>query len=400
MISGRSTFPVNAQQVSELLAKRDTTQFSRTEMTRRWSLNDSSMYQFYGVTRFSSMANANTSTFLGIMGLTDMRYSNTAVYVETTPLTNAFLNMRYLVNRFNVPVGTEPFWEYVYAIDENNILIENQYHLPFGFMVGSDVVNLSRNVNAFVTQNDLFTKSTGIQEDLFQFIETTGHDHSGFNVTQIDTGTHNFEPIEGYYIRSFRFYYDILQSGTYYAFLNIPATQYINATVTEGAASSFKIREPVIISLGNFEPGDRIYLNGTSDATWGQAIVYVAKINYDLWQQGFDILNSQTWDIDYFSNHRISGNIDVTQEGILYTSLPHADLWRAYVNGTRHDITTIAGAMLGLELPVGHHYIELVLFNQYLVVGSWISITGALIFIAAIFSEKFINKENKDDKNI
>jgi uncharacterized membrane protein YfhO len=93
-------------------------------------------------------------------------------------------------------------------------------------------------------------------------------------------------------------------------------------------------------------------------------------------------LADETLELTEFSDTKITGHITVLEDGLLYTSVPHAGLWRAFVDGAEVEIITVDGAMAALSLEIGEHTVEFRYHNKALIAGSIISIAAALVFLA------------------
>ena len=97
------------------------------------------------------------------------------------------------------------------------------------------------------------------------------------------------------------------------------------------------------------------------------------------------ILSQSVFDIEYFSNTKISGKIDCQKSGVLYTSIPQNGNWIAYVDGKQTDTIEIGNAMVGLHLTEGQHEITFRYRNTSFYIGATISAICLIIFSLLTF---------------
>ena len=91
--------------------------------------------------------------------------------------------------------------------------------------------------------------------------------------------------------------------------------------------------------------------------------------------------------ISYASN-KISGEIDMSDDGILCITIPYSKGWRAYVDGQKTDISRANTMCMGLKLTEGHHEIVLKYHTPGLLAGFILSISGIFLLIISSLYEK------------
>jgi len=350
--------------------------FFRTEFTRMNQSNEISLNQngvMNGISVWSSAVNQSTLNFYQNIGFATSKWSGSYIYAETSPLTNAFLNIRYLIERDDNPAGDEHFFERVVQREEA-ILLRNNYYLPLGFMANSDLRHWQGNADRlFSSQNELFRAATGLEGDLFEIHTLT------------------YDSADGIY----RFDFVMPREGDLFSVSTLGSATQLYAY--PDLIRSIRTTYPSIHHLGSFDAELQIRLGFHLGEARGERTIEVAIIDRDLFAQGHAILNRDTLDIISFSDTRIVGTIDVTYDGILYTSIPydHGN-WRAYVNGERADLTLINGAMVGVELESGSFEIEFRYVNISFNLGLGISLASLVIFVALFMKERYRGKAIKD----
>ena len=386
----RTSFPTDYEQVQQLLDKRqqpepDAPDFFRTEFTRWWTLNDPSLYGFDGISFFSSFANVNTTNFMVNLGLPGWDRGNRFYYAETSPLTNAFLNMRYLIARNRAPVDGGFFWDHI-ASEGNSHLIRNNRYLPFGFMVNEEVAGyVGESHNPFNSQNDLFRRATGLEGYLFDIIDIIHVGHRNYHVTRSGLGEYNFTLNEGETEGSFRFNYEMPENVLLYAFVRFDGVDYFRVTTDGNTLQTLNVRRPYLFLAGSFGHGQIVSFEADSTRERGTGSIFVGILNQELFDQGMELLSEETLTLTEFTDTRFAGTITVSRPRLLYTSLPHANNWRVFVNGAEEEIVTIGGVMAGVMLDAGTHTVEFRFHNRSFNIGIVISIASILIFLALLF---------------
>ena len=393
----RSNFPSQYDQVQYLLDARQTPEndFHRTEMTRWLTLNDSSLYGFSGISLFSSLVNADVTNFMTGIGLPSWDRGNRFYYAETSPLTDAFLNIRYLISRDGYIVDNGTHWNRVASID-GSALFENNHHLPLGFMVNEEVAGyVSDDTNPFNSQNDLFRRATGLDGDLFTIIDIVHVGHQNYRVGRRGLGDYTFTMDDGETEGRFRWNFEMPADVSLYAFARISGTNYARVLSDYSHLRGVDIRRPYIFRMGGFQEGQIVSIEADSTTRSGTADIFVAIFNEDLFQRGFELLAAETLQLTEFSDTRITGQITVLNDGLLYTSIPHAGNWRAFVNDQETEIVTIDGAMAAVRLEAGEHTVEFRHHNSSLNVGIIISLVSLVVFFASFTVENSLKQRKK-----
>ena len=388
--STRSTYPPKNNEIQYLLSKRDNIDFYRTELTERQTANSSSLYSYRGISIFSSLVNTHVSNFMGDIGLRDWEGDNSFNYNETSPLINAFLSMKYLINLDGNPADAGTRWEQVSSIDRA-LLLENKYVLPFGFMTNSNLQYFYVNrVNPIQSQNDLFRLSTGINKNLFTIIDIVNIDLLNYTISYTDIDRYDFILNDDSETGTISFQFKLPRIGCLYIFAETDLSDRLRLYMDDKYIRDVAVEKGNLFHAGSFDEDTIVSISLDASVERGYINIIAVVIDNNLFTQGFDILSSQPLILEIFTDTFIKGHILAETDGLLYTSLPHAGLWRAYINGERAEIITIGGAMAGLMLDKGLYEIEFVFHNQLLNLGIGISFISLLVlfFLCVSFSKK------------
>jgi len=358
--------------------------FFRTDFTARWSTNDPSKYHVQGISLFSSLVDQNTLRFMNGMGLMNWPSGNSYAFNETSPLTTAILNIQYLVDRHSNPADDGAFWHRAGRYN-GVLLMENSRRLPLGFMVGNDMEHFVGDLNnPFNTQNDFFRRATGLDGDLFTLQDVIHAGHENLWVGSHDHRDWTFHMDYGQTEGIFRFNYSMPTDAELYAYIRITDTNGIRITtgyeeILHRNISTY-FNQPHMFRAGSFEAGRLVTFAADTTVRGGIAQTFVGILGRELFEQGFEIMASETWQLTDFRPTRITGEI-ATSGGIMFTSIPYTGNWRAFVNGERVNILAIDGAMCAIHLPPGNHTVEFRYHNTSFTTGGIITLISAGLFV-------------------
>lgn len=408
-VTSRDGYPDQNEAVQALKAnidKNETDDFYRMEMQAYYTINDSSIYGYKGVSLFSSTVNESITNFVNGMGMIGWDAGNRYYYSETSPLTNAFLNIKYLLGRRTTAADTLN-WTLLEQKDGASSY-KNNNPLPFAFMTDSQIKNFNYNYDTngslvqspFDAQNSLFIKSTGINKKLFTPLEARPTSSSSEFSVSINSNT-------SYYCNAltsggtFTARYTVNEDNTpVYAYTSCENCSNNKITISGGSKinTSYEIRFPYIISLGVFNKGDEITLSiPYNQGTTGNCNIWVCSLDQKLFEQGISTLNDETYNITDFKTSTITGEITAKQDGTMYTSIPYEAGWSAYVDGEKVEINPIANeAMVSVDLKAGKHTVTFKYVPKGFTVSAIACVLCILIFVALILFEHFYLKKKKN----
>jgi uncharacterized membrane protein YfhO/putative flippase GtrA len=372
--TNRKIYPDSYDQVQEVLSLRESagSGFYRTEAVNWYTLNDPSLYGYNGISFYSSTADVGVTKFMEGIGLSAWETGNRYYYAETSPLINAFLNLRYLVSRDGKVCDTSAFWETAGKAGDT-LLLENKRYLPLGFMVNKELSDYKHDANPFVSQNNLFRLATGLGGDLFTVIDVPNNPYT----TKGNDGndTLNWD-------------YEIPADGVFYAHCILPNEEKTSVSFKDGVSRTIDNKRPYIFILGSLSKGDVITFSTGPKVSKGTARILVGVIESELFDLGYALLADEVLDLTEFSETKISGNITVIKDGLLYTSIPNNKSWSAMVDGVEVPIIGIDGCMIAIRLSEGTHSIEFRYHNKDLQTGIIISLLSLVVFAALIVWKK------------
>jgi len=92
-------------------------------------------------------------------------------------------------------------------------------------------------------------------------------------------------------------------------------------------------------------------------------------------------------DVEFLKN-RVSGKIDMNEDGYLLLSIPYSKGWKAYVDGTEAEVLKGNVHYMAIKLSQGKHTVEMKYETPGFVFGSVVSGISILLFVTMIYVKK------------
>ena len=357
--------------------------FFRAETTHSQTLNDGALNGYNGVSTFTSSANVKVTEFMRALGYGAKNTYNRYCYEESSPVSNLFLNLKYMLERQN-KVEPNPYFQDLHQYG-NVHLLENAAYLPLGFLANTELadVDFEGYTNTFLLQNDLFRAATGCPENVWTTL-------GGKNLSISGTGVTITSQTDGGYCA---YYTDPERGGTIVYKYIAPSDGFICVSLDLSKKNKFSFWKdgielynetysiPQTLSVCQVSAGEIIEVHLVCKAgERGTISLQTGLLNDDVFWTGYDRLAASTLALTAFTNTEVAGTIQCDRNGILYTSIPQNGNWSAFVDGEPAQIVLIGDAMIGVMLSEGNHSIRFVYHNAAFALGWKISVTCTLIF--------------------
>ena len=371
----------------ELKEKLDTVEGTdkyRMELTDINTLMDASWFNYNGVSVFSSMAYEKSANLQHNLGL-NSNYINSYIYDPQTPVYNAMMSLKYLVNNDGSLMNEQLFTEV--AGNDSFTAYENNYYLPLAYCVSDEVEKwITTGTNPFDIQNDYWTRATNAG-DVFEKIPAAS------------AQTDNIRDGEELLTENFTYYKDLADmSGTIIIKYEIPEAQnvylYADCTSadqievygTNGLSKSQDPEDPYILDCGYFEQGEimTVEIAIPANKESGYADIYAVGLNMDNFEYGYNKLAEASMDITEFEDTYIKGTVTVSANELVYTSINYDEGWEILVDGEKVEPVAIGGALIGIDAAPGTHTIEMTYKPKGLLLGGIISAVTLAAFIAVL----------------
>lgn len=401
-VTSAADYPLGTVHTAAAVARmkeleKDTAELWRAETTYTYTLNGGALNHYNGISMFNSLTNEKITLFMQNFGLMGWQSGNRYTYAESSPVSDLFMNLKYLIARDGLIMNTYSYRE-VFA--EGDVkLYENLCYLPMGFMAKTDLLDwtITRNEDTYdpiENQNSFFRLATGVSGDVYTRLEVVNQshtDHSKFHVYKQKYGNYSFEAVDKEEAPHLQWNYTVPADGQYFAYVLIPGASKAELLKNDSfSKKTFNIGRPYIMSLGQFAEGDTLSVRCRLEAgAWGNAQIYVAKFNEDVFEEGFGELGRHTMETLRRSGSSMEGVIDAPEGGLFYTSVPYEEgSWTARVDGIKTEITPVGGAMIAFELAPGRHVIKLSYMPKGFIPGLSASVAALAVFAAAILIDK------------
>ncbi|MGN1051045.1 MAG: YfhO family protein [Acutalibacteraceae bacterium] len=392
--TGTADYPRGEQNSADVIEEMknleaDTVDLWRAEVTSTQTLNDAPLNGYNGVSVFSSMTNVKTTKFLEDLGCPAWQSGNRYTYLESSPVTNLLLNLKYLIAR-NGYYAQNKYINEVYSSGSVKLLKNNSY-LPMGYMMNSAILTYQTEdtvSNPFSKQNEFMQKATGITDDLYTSIDVIdqGHtDYTVFPVNKTDYGLYSFSSNDQTTVPHLKFNYEVPKDGIICAYMEVTDGENVSVLKNNTNVTTLYVKRPYIMNLGTYEKGDRIslYMDLKAGAS-GSAKVYVAQLNEEVYDKCYNELSKNIMTATKVADTKIEGKINSTKDGILYTSIPDDTGWTVKVDGEKVDVTPIGDCMVAFNVSKGEHSIKMTYCPPGFVLGLIVTIIGIglLVFFA------------------
>ncbi len=382
--------------LKEKLDNDEGTDMYRMELTTSNTIMDPSWFNYNGISVFSSMAYEKSANLQDKLGL-DSNYINSYIYYSQTPVYNAMMSLKYLVRNDSSTVNNE-FFDFVASCGKFNAY-KNNYYLPIAYCVNEKMTDFNYDYsNPFDVQNDFWYYATGLTGALEAVYPT---DYSCDNIADngIDFYSESFSysklssDAEG----KITLRYEVEESRNLYLYVKAGTVKTVEVSTESGDFEfSQNIDEPYILDCGYRVQGDilNVAIIVPVEEDSGYVECYVAGLNNQVFESGYNILKTNTLDIEKFEETYIKGTVNVPEGKMLYTSINYDEGWTVTVDGQKTETVKIGDALIGIQLDEGEHTVEFSYYPQGLKLGMTISVfTFAAVILFMIFRRVFSKKE-------
>ena len=407
-VTGTYDYPRGEEKTAAIIDRmneleQDTTELWRAEMTTTQTLNDGALNGYNGLSMFNSMANESITILFENFGMMGWQSGNRYTYAESSPVTNMFMNLKYLISRNGSYQNTYDL-ESVYEV-ENEKLLLNQHYIPMGFMVKNDLLNWKvneseDNFNQFEQQNEFFKLATGIDEDVYTPLQVVSQGHTSyeqFQVNKTEYGRYQFNCLDSSITPTVKWNYEAPDDGLYCMYADIDGGDDVTIMRNDAAQpNTYGMGRSYIACIGEFDKGDKISVySQLEQGKSGNARVYVCKLNEAVFEQGYENVSRNVMTTTKCTGSSMEGTINVSESGLFYTSVPYEEGWTATVDGREVEITPVGDALIAFKLSEGEHTIKLTYYPK----GFWpgVAVSGVCL-VAFVFAclYVYVFKKRKD----
>lgn len=383
----RSNYYANEADIAKLVKKTEGTddRFGRTEMNDNYILNCPAMYHYKGISQFSSSLNANATALMEHIGVEGAPDKNRFNYNQTDPVTNAMLNIRYLIGK-NLPIDDSDFKQI--AKSGNSRLYESIYPLSIGYMTADTIRTWNyEQENPFMVLDD-YVRAVTQNKYTSVFTEIEPVDVSAANIELSSTGDGMWDSTLKNETKKSKtiLTYQAQQTGKQYLFIEADDADAITVS-QEKKDDKIEIRNDCgsIVNLGEMDSGTEFTVTiEYKEGKGGSVVSHVCTMDEAVWQDAYKMLSASMLDVTDYGDTYLKGTIDVQEDGVFVTSVPYEAGWKLKVDGHTREINElIGGAWISTSLSAGEHQIELSFRPPGLIAGLLITLASIGLLIAA-----------------
>ncbi len=380
------------REIKSQLDKLEGNDMYRMDLTYNRARMDPAWYGYNGVSTFSSMAYerlSNIQSDLGIYG----NYINSYTYHLQTPVYNMMHSLRYVVDNNQSVTVEKDYYDELMTVG-NFTAHKNEYYLPIGFGVNSDITEWYTDLtNPFTVQSDWFEYSTGVS-DVFGMMNIDEIQY--YNMDEITSG---LDTGDIYYTKTGsgegELTFILKTEEEKHCYLYVKSSDFDSISITaNGEEHTQDIDEPYVYDLGIISADEEVivHIDIGDEHEYGYIDFYPYYVNDDKLNEGYKILKSRQLNVTSFEETNIQGTVKLDSDGIFFTSIPYDSGWSVKVDGVELDeseIIALVDSYLCFNLSAGEHTIELSFMPGGLLIGAGISVlTVIALIIAAIFFKK------------
>ena len=383
----RSNYYANEADIAKLVKQTEGTgeRFGRTEMNDNYILNCPAMYHYKGISQFSSSLNANATALMEHIGVEGAPDKNRFNYNQTDPVTNAMLNIRYLIGK-NLPIDDSDFKQI--AKSGNSRLYESIYPLSIGYMTADTIRTWNyEQENPFMVLDD-YVRAVTQNKYTSVFTEIEPVDVSAANIELSSTGDGMWDSTLKNETKKSKtiLTYQAQQTGKQYLFIEADDADAITVS-QEKKDDKIEIRNDCgsIVNLGEMDSGTEFTVTiEYKEGKGGSVVSHVCTMDEAVWQDAYKMLSASMLDVTDYGDSSLKGTIDVQEDGVFVTSVPYEAGWKLKVDGHIREINElIGGAWISTSLSAGEHQIELSFRPPGLIAGLLITLASIGLLIAA-----------------
>ncbi len=385
--TGVSDYPRGTEYTASMIRymkEREDSLFYRTETTHTQTLNDGALNGFYGISTFTSSANVKVTEFMEAMGHSAKNTYNRYCFEESSPVTNLFLNLKYMLERQG-KVEDNRYFEDVHSYG-NVHLLENKAYLPLGFLTEKPLAtsNIFINGSKFYAQSKFLCDASGVPEQAWHMLTNSNHTIIGEGVTINREGANGYvsytaDPGGG----TLKYVFGITKDGFMCIDFNLSARNSFTVWRNGVQLYSESMTLQQMLSVGDVKVGDTIEVHISCKADENStAILRAGILDHETFQKSYEILAACPLELTQFSNTYIEGTINCNRDGLLYTSIPQNGNWTATVDGKPAEIKLVGGVMVAVDLTEGQHTVVFTYENKAFDLGLKISLACFATFLA------------------
>lgn len=371
-----------ASQVRYMEEREKDTLFYRAEVTHSQTLNDGALIGYNGISAFTSSANVRVTQFLQGLGYSARNTYNRYCFEESSPISNLFLNLKYMIERKGEVEPNDYFTEIHRYGDV--ALLQNNAYLPLGFLANTQLANatLPLSGNRFSSQNQLMEAATGIQGSYWMPMAPSTLEISSQTIELKSTTKSGYASYKADASGTVIYKYTAERSGLLCIDVNQSQRNSYNIYLNGTHLYVQPYALPQMLSVAQLQPGDVVEIRFNCKAGESGTInVTACQLDDGLFRQAYEILAASTLELTEFTSTYVEGTVNANRDGLLYTSIPQDGNWHVTVDGREVEPVLVGEVMIGIPMTEGQHTVSFTYQNKAFDLGWKISLACLLVFV-------------------
>lgn len=367
-------------------------EFFRMERNDFQGRDDVVFNNLRGLSLFSSTVNDNLNVVLDKLGF--FSSGNKYSYEGATTITDAVFGIRYLVadellegvRNFNIIDGSGEVFLY-----------ENYQALSLGFMVDKKLMDWNYNLESpFLVLNNFAAVTTGVHGFVYSPVEVKDPETTGCTIESAVGNTYSYKKTED----GGKVTFDIDTSSDKDMYLYSEARHCTSMKLNVGSKSAtYDDQQGHIVQIGRYDSSGDVSaeFNLDDEYSTGDIKVYLVAYNPQVFEQFYNELSRNQWEITTFNSTHVAGRITAEGNQMMFTSIPYEKGWTVRVDGNVVEPRNLGKAFLILDLEPGEHYVKMTYVPEGFKAGCIISVISFMALLAILMIGRQKSSKSKQD---
>ncbi len=354
--------------------------FYRAEANPGFTFNPSMLGDYHGMGYYSSTMQGSVYNMLRYLGNRVYAERVSSVYNISSPVQNSLFAMRYYLDSGRYLGNVVPNQRLISEGDSN--IWENPTVLPVAYAVSDDMLawKVTDEIRGIQNQNELVNRMCGRDANVFQSIPATQFTYENVELQESDNWNYNYFISQNNDPALFTYVYTCTQNEPVYLEHNFRAGK-VKASWNTGSRD-IDVGAETYTYLGLFAAGDVITVTASvPNVQVGCCGLNLYHLNSEAWNNAYHQLDSQSLQVVSFKNTKLSGQIAMQQEGLVFASIVQDGGWKVYCDGKELDTVLLGDALLGVRVPAGTHTLEYRYHVPGFALGCCISLVALLLAV-------------------
>ena len=379
----------SSRELKELTDHLEQNGFYRMELDTFNGRNNNMWLDYPGVSLFASTMGADINDLMGKLGYFEA--TNKYSYVGATSLTDSILGVKFLVDTDEL--DSIRTFNHIYTVDKQH-LYENPYALSLGFMVDESYADWEYDgATPQAVLNDFVCAATDVSGTLFTNVSMPQAIEENCTVVNDEANKYVWKKDAKSDDASVKFSLDITDGQNYYIYYQASTCDKLKVSRND-AVQSYSDTRGHFVELGNDGHIDLEFITD-DEHTSGNIKIWLLTYDNAVFEAFYNEVKDQQLVIEDYSSTHVKSFIDVTESGLLFTSIPYDEGWTVKVDGQEVETKSVDGTLLYIELENGHHTIEMNYMPGGFIPGLILTLGSCLIFavIIVVKSKKYCRRK-------